>query len=793
VIRAAALLVATIPALAGDRVVSVALDPDQCYQVRDLQFSREDARIYLTEGELIFSKPVEGTRIAAVFYGEGEGGDAEILLLPPNRSERASLASFAGTPNLDEHFRTAVFVFTDDTYAQLIEQMGGSQARRLPLERGEELARTWDPVVRNLTQSFQVRIIRDLLAGETRAANGFFYGGLASQKLGNFDFLYDPRASEQISMGQVVSRPNRTFFNLWARFQARSFRTRLRTPPPPDLQVSRYRIDATVNPDLSLQVTTRVTVVVSRDATRVLQFDVSPQMKILEARIGGEPAEVFQPESLRAALIHGEPNQPFLLLPSKPLEAGREYEVEIKHAGSVITDAGNSVYFVDARGSWYPNRFPQFARFDLTFRYPADLDLVATGRRIEQSVEGGRRIARYRIDTPVRLAGFNLGRYEHRSVTRGDYTVEVYANRGAESGLQTLPQITTLQLDPEGGARRWAIDLSPLAMPQPRLKPAQRLEGLALEVAGSLEFMAGHFGPPVTKTLTVAPIPGTFGQGFPGLIYLSTLSYLDPRVRPAKTRSNTAQAFFFDILHAHETAHQWWGSVVAAATPEDNWLMEALANYSALLYMETRGRTIEVARVLTEYRDHLLEKDRTGRPVESTGPIIWGSRLESSESPSAWRVITYEKGTWIMHMIRRRLGDERFFSLLARLRRQYEFRTVSTERFRALAAEALPPKSFDPQWEAFFDQWVYSTGIPSLKMTSAVRGKGPDLRVTGVLTQSDVPDDFSVWVPIEIQFGKRPPRVHWVKTATGNVPFSIPVRQAPTKVALDPHDSVLRK
>jgi aminopeptidase N len=109
------------------------------------------------------------------------------------------------------------------------------------------------------------------------------------------------------------------------------------------------------------------------------------------------------------------------------------------------------------------------------------------------------------------------------------------------------------------------------------------------------------------------------------------------------------------------------------------------------------------------------------------------------------------------------------------------------------AAEALPPGSFDPRLEAFFEQWVYSTGIPSLKMQYSVQGKGTALRVAGSITQEDAPDDFSTWVPVEIQFPKGKPLVKWVKTGSGRVPFSVAVKQTPSKVLLDPTASVLHK
>ena len=98
----------------------------------------------------------------------------------------------------------------------------------------------------------------------------------------------------------------------------------------------------------------------------------------------------------------------------------------------------------------------------------------------------------------------------------------------------------------------------------------------------------------------------------------------------------------------------------------------------------------------------------------------------------------------------------------------------------------------DPQLEDFFDQWVYGTGIPSLKLSYSVKGKGGALRLNGTLTQSDVSTDFSVLAPVEIRLGHEP-LTHWVRTADGPVTFSVALPQAPVKVQLDPDGSVLRR
>ena len=775
------------------RILNAGLDPEECYRVRELNFAREDIRIYLTDGYLIFGRPVDGVRMSAVFSAGVEGGDAELLIFPPQRSERLALASYTSSPNLNEHFESAIFTFADESYAKLVQQIREHDPLRRSPEMGLVLAQSWNLAVRNFASSFQIRLVYDFLS-PNRPQNGFFYGALAGRRLGNFDVLYDPRSDEQITVGQVASNQDRTFFDIWTRFEARSFRNHTREIPPPEAVLSDFRMDATLEPDLGLKVITRARLAPGSEGKRPLEFYISRQMRVTEARINGEPVEVFQPESLRANLIRGGSNDAFLVVPSQELQPGRSYEIEFRQQGAVVSEAGNGVYYVGARGSWYPSRGMQFARHDLIFRYPKDLGLVATGEIVDDRTEGDWRVTRRRTSSRIRVAGFNLGNYQRESVTRGGYTVEVYANRQVERALEPkVPAVILLpQLSPLTPlSQRRPVDVIRMPVEPLRPNPTARLERLASEISAALEFMSAHFGPPPLKTLTVSPIPGAFGQGFPGLLYLSTITYLNPEERPASVRSESQQTFFSEILSAHETAHQWWGNVVTSAGYQDDWIMEALANYSALLFLEKRKGARALESVLTEYKNHLLAKTEEGRRTDSAGPVIWGARLENSRVPGAWRTIIYEKGSWIMHMLRWRTGDERFLAMLGEMRRRYQYRAITTEQFRLLAAQFLPARSPDPQLEAFFDQWVYGTGIPTLKFNHSVRGKAPSLRISGTVTQSDADEDFSVYVPIEVQFGKGRSVTHWVRTVAGPAPFSLTVRQAPSKILLDPANSVL--
>jgi len=407
-------------------------DPEECYRVRDLKLVKEDLRIYLTEGHLIFSKPVAGHRIAAVFVADVEGGDGEVILLPPDRAERRSLSTFIDSPNLDEHIRSALFLFTGDDYHQLVAQFPNNPANKRTPEIGTLLDKEWTPILRNIGSGYAPRLTLDLMDPEgTRA--GLLAGLFTSSHLGNFDVSFDPRIEEQIVAGQVTSRNSIAYFDIWTSFAARSFRMNpslLR----PDLALRDYRIEATVNPDLSMDVVTKVKVRPSANVV-VETFDVSPQMTITQATVDGRPAEVLQRDSVRLAMIHGGNNQ-FLVVPPEPLQAGREYEFEFHHSGKVIYDGGDRVFYVAARGTWYPMRGTQFSNYDLIFRYPKDLDLVGPGDVVDDRTEGEVHITHRRTPSAIRIAAFNLGNYEHARVERGNYVVDVCANRALERSLR---------------------------------------------------------------------------------------------------------------------------------------------------------------------------------------------------------------------------------------------------------------------------------------------------------------------------------------------------------------------
>ena len=781
----------------GRAIRGAGLDPAECYRIHDVEFAEEDARYYLASGYLIFSRPVNGGPVAAVFSADAEGGDAEILLLPPDRSERRSLAKHIGTPNLNEHFTAAIFLFTDARMRDLQSRLrSGSEARKSP-DIGALLADRWNPTLGNVIGSFESRMVLDLI-NET-GEKGFFESLIQSKTLGNFDVLYDPRAYEQLTAGQVQILDGKTSWDTWTSFATKS--SQESPVPPAEEKIISYKIDVTLDSSLMLHCVTRIRIQVRPDSRTVIPFDFSGQMRATSAKVDGVPAEVYERESLRNGMVRNSGNELLLVIPPQPLEVGSEHEIEIQHEGKVIIDAGNQVYFVNARGTWYPDRGLQYSTYDVTYRYPKEFNLVGAGEVKEDRVEGDMRITRRVPDGQLRILGFNLGQYESKIAGQGPIQVEVFANREIEASLrQRGVSDTDKALEPAAdpfflrhGRTQGASPVLTLPSSPAPNRPADELTNIAGEVVAAMEFYKSRFGPPPLNRIEVSPVPGRFGQGFAGMIYLSTLSYLPVTARPLSSMGTYEQIFFGELLRAHEAAHQWWGNVVSAGSYHHEWLMEALANYSALMFLESRKGPKFIDGVLDEYRREMLLKDPAGEIVESGGPLVQGGRLETLSNPNAWATIIYGKGTWVIHMLRRRMGDAQFLKMLAELRRRYEWKTVSTEEFRSLCAEFLPAQSPDPKLEDFFDQWVYGTGIPTLKIKYSVTGKAPNFQLKGTVTQTDVPDDFSVLVPVEIQTGRGKPVVKQVRTGSEPAAFSLGVAAVNAKAVLDPGLSVLRR
>ncbi len=766
-----------------------ALDPEACFRVREFAYRRNEVRLFLTEGVLIFRKPVNGMRTGAVFVASEELEDAEILLIPPNRMERRSLASFTGEPNLDEHFHAAVFLFTDGTGEKWIEELNRSETAKRSPERGVLVAEKWNDVVRNLSDSLETRLLEDLSNGGG-VGKGCFFAALSGRRLGNFDIYFDPRGREELLIGQLENFEGRNRYNFWAHFEPK--RAEPRVIPGPVAKIERFEVKAVIGADLQFNATVRMTLRSNQDGLKVLPVDLSPRLRVKAARWNGEPVEIFQRDALRANLLRNGDSEGLLLQPNVPLKMGETGVLEIEEEGNIFFRAGNGVLYLATRASWFPQMQFQAAPFEASFEHSKLLTLVCPGAR-KEIAQGDHKLTTCKVDQPLRLFGFNLGAFESTSVKRGGFEVEVYANKTIESALANRPT-QVMVAPPVSPMQRRRADL-PVVMNGPSLPadPLSRMPSMAEEIAGAMEFFSALFGPPPLARVVAAPIPGSFGQGFPGFLYLSTLAYLEDRNLPASERAEWQGRYFREILQSHELAHQWWGNHVAFENYRDEWLGEALANYSAMLYLEKRHGVKALEPVLEEYKRRLVFEGKNGKSLDAAGPLVFGMRLRYSD-PVAWHAVTYGKSTWVLHMLRNRLGDAAFLKMLAQLTKDYAGKAMTTEDLRREAAKMVPKDSPDRELVNFFETWVYGTGVPHLELTSIVKKVGQRRVLELRLKQTLVPEDFELDVPVEIQLLRGQKSIRWMRSGPEEDVLEIPFTTAVApKVVLDPRGTVLKR
>jgi hypothetical protein len=685
---------------------NLAIDTSQTYRVRELEMAKGGVKFYLTEGVLAFATPVDGHRIAAVYTTtQVEAGDGEVICFPPLAAERASLVRFTQSPNLDEHFTSALFFFADNTAEDLLRQIHQHPLHPAP-ELAAGLGADLNEMLRKSAAEIDVRIAQSILDHHS-LENSFFYGMLSGRRLGPIDFIFQPEQADTMSIGRVASRnADSTYFQVWSAFRPRNSRN----APLPD-HISDYHIDATIQPDLSMTATADFDYQADFDDGSVISLSMTPRLRVTAATIDGQSAAVLMHPSPRNEDIHGALS--FLLASASDLVPGSQHRVRIQYEGSVIRRTADGAYFVDDRNAWYPLVSPMLTVFDLTLRCPENLRLVATGEPVSETVVNGQRVVHRRTATPEALAGFNLGEFNVTSSDHPPYRIDICSDRRHAAPVQ-----------------------------------------LDAQAAAILQYFTARWMPLSGHNISIAPIEGYFGQGFPGLIYLSSISYLAEKDRPSVLRNASLDSFFSRLLLPHELAHQWWGNVVTPADYRSNWIVEAMSNYAALQYLEQTEGHQAMDDILSEYRADLIRPRSGGELVDSYGPVTFDQRLENNFGTGVWHDVLYEKGTWIFHMLRQRMGEAGFRDFQLRLLKDFSNRPILNEDLREEAARFIPASQPDRALTAFFDTWVYDTGIPVLAV------HGGTLEVTGV------PDTYVVDLPLECAGHT----VRWLHASSGAEP-----------------------
>jgi aminopeptidase N len=204
------------------------------------------------------------------------------------------------------------------------------------------------------------------------------------------------------------------------------------------------------------------------------------------------------------------------------------------------------------------------------------------------------------------------------------------------------------------------------------------------------------------------------------------------------------------------------------------WLSEGFATYLTHIFIESKYGTDSLNNEMTADRQTVIDFSRT-----------WNKPLVDSISPLTQLLNpnSYQKGSWVLHMLRRQLGDSVFHKIVRNYYDQYKGKNATTEDFKMVAE-----KTSGKKLGAFFNQWLLTPGMPRLKISWIYSEKQKSIAVTVEQLQKDL-FQFPIEMGVDVASSKL--RAEKLFISKKIEIFSIPVKARPARLLADPHVSLL--
>ena len=281
-----------------------------------------------------------------------------------------------------------------------------------------------------------------------------------------------------------------------------------------------------------------------------------------------------------------------------------------------------------------------------------------------------------------------------------------------------------------------------------------------------LEFYSNYVGPYAYEKLANIQTPSVNG----GMETSSAIFYGEDLVtgkRDERTRN----------VVIHEIAHQWFGNAITETTWDDAWLSEGFATFFTLLFIENEYGKEEYTKGIIKARKSVYDMS-----VKMPNFSIVSERTAEKEDVTSG--ITYQKGAWVIHMLRDLIGEKNFKKGIQNYYAKYFNANTNTDEFRA-EMEKVSGKDL----KLFFKQWLYQPINPTINASWTYNASTKKLQIR--LNQAQ---QFLYNVPVEIGYykkGANTPTILTMNLKDKDQAFSFPLATAPEKLELDPRALLL--
>jgi hypothetical protein len=735
-----------------DRLASIeglhrlALNPEKRFAARNLVIKAIDFELRLPEGEVFVAETPEGVTALVLL------GDGTMLFAPGPKEERGQLRLFAGAEALETPF-TAAFVrvspfefeqrFADDMLAPAAVD---TRSYRRALEAFDD----------NITKSFVLDLSdlsRDVWS--LLPQPGDFVAEVNTRRFDNLTYARSSGEAEDVTMFQRERKRNIAAYASEQKLQSRG--RFFDEDDLVDYDVLDYEIDASFYPEREwMEGRTRLRLRAKSHSVGVLTLRFAESLHV---------SSVMSDEFGRLLFLRVRNQNSVLINLPSPVARDFPMTLTIAYAGrlerqrvqeeSIVAEGQRNAqpddipfvppeakWLFSNRNYWYPqNQVTDYATAKVQITVPYEYHVVSSGipdpfspaAAAAAPIEGTSRViprVSYSFTTPqpVRYLAFLVGKMARVDAATVALDINVRPPsapdmRGAHTLQEQLTRLHQMAVSTPGVGGRNTMQLT---VDSTKRQESRSREAL-VTAAEILRLYSGLLGDAPYGALTLAMVEDSLPGGHsPG--YFAMINN-PPPVTPFNWRNDPAAfAGFPEFFLAHELAHQWFGQAVGWKNYHEQWLSEGFSQYLAALFAKERRGEAAFRDVLRQFRRWAIEDS-------DQGPVYLGYRLGHIKGESkVFRALVYNKGAAVLHMLRRLIGDDAFFSGLRAFYTQHRFKKAGTDDLRR-AMEAASKQDLN----RFFDRWIYDNEIPRLRFSSAVEGNELIVRFEQIGDEFDVP------------------------------------------------------
>jgi aminopeptidase N len=495
------------------------------------------------------------------------------------------------------------------------------------------------------------------------------------------------------------------------------------------MDVQHYRLDLHIDPIAkSLRGDVEIRAQVVSIAATELTLDLSQVLVVDGVKVNGRPARfTHENDRIRIAAGGSQRGLVSLLVSYHGTPQGNAFTFTDHEGRPAISSFG----MPSSARQWWPNKNDPADKADsaeVSITVPQPLIAASNGKLVATDANGdGTRTYRWQVQYPIYS--------DVISVAIGEYTTFEDRYRAADG--TTMPLVYYVFPEDEAKAR---VDFS--VLPDMMRSHVERF--------GEYPFLREKYG----------------------IAAFMTHSFREHQTLPSYSRKLITGDHANDAILAHELAHQWFGNSLTVRDWRHIWLNEGFSSYAAMLWQERRhGRAAYVA-ALARSEQYDLE-----------GSVFID---DTTDRKRMFGPATFEKGPWVLHMLRHVMGDERFFAALRAYVAQYTHKNVTTDDFRAVC-ERFYGKSLN--W--FFKQWIYGVSRPTYEMSWRSGKRDGELELTIRQVQTNAPA-FTMPIDVRVTTSEDVAN-HVVWNDRKEQTFTIQSRQKPLSVIIDPDGWILKR